>query len=180
MTLDSVLERRLKALIELRKYKLLEREDTKDGALIIVEDFEGKRVLIWAISTADAIGVRYVNQMLKHMDSKGVKEGIMMGKKYTQSAKSMARRKNIELISQNLPSFNIFEHYLVPKHEVLSPEERKAVLEKYRIEPYKLPHIKVSDPVIRVIKAKPGDIVKITRKSPTAGEYVYYRYVVEG
>ena len=180
MTLDPILERKLQVLIELRNYRLLEREDTKEGALITVKNSEGKKVLIWAISGTDAIGVRYVNQMSKYIDSKGVEEGIMMGRKYTQSAKSTARRKNIELISQNFPSFNIFKHYLVPKHEILSPEERKAVLEKYRIEPYKLPHIKASDPIIRVIKAKPGDIIKITRKSPTAGEYVYYRYVVEG
>jgi len=180
LTLDPVLEKRLQVLIKLRNYKIIEREETKEGALIIIENPEGEKGLIWAISAIDTIGVRYVNQMLKHMASKEVKEGIIMGKKYTQSAKSMARRKNIELISQNFPSFNIFEHYLVPKHEILSPEERKAVLEKYRIEPYKLPHIKASDPIIRVIKAKPGDIIKITRKSPTAGEYVYYRYVVEG
>ncbi|MEM1508046.1 MAG: DNA-directed RNA polymerase subunit H [Candidatus Bathyarchaeia archaeon] len=81
---------------------------------------------------------------------------------------------------QDFPSFNIFKHYLVPIHEVLSPEERKAVLEKYRVEQYKLPRIKTSDPIIRVIGAKPGDIVKIIRRSPTAGESVYYRYVVEG
>ncbi|MCX8170487.1 MAG: DNA-directed RNA polymerase subunit H [Candidatus Bathyarchaeota archaeon] len=86
----------------------------------------------------------------------------------------------MELTPQDFPSFNIFKHYLVPKHEILSPEERKMVLEKYRIEPYKLPRIKTSDPIVRVIGAKPGDIVKIIRRSPTAGESVYYRYVVEG
>ncbi|MEM2272751.1 MAG: DNA-directed RNA polymerase subunit H [Candidatus Bathyarchaeia archaeon] len=81
---------------------------------------------------------------------------------------------------QDFPSFNIFKHYLVPRHEILSPEERQALLEKYRVEPYKLPRIKASDPAIRLIGAKPGDIVKIIRRSPTAGESVYYRYVVEG
>ncbi|MBS7606625.1 DNA-directed RNA polymerase subunit H [Candidatus Bathyarchaeota archaeon] len=114
------------------------------------------------------------------MSSKNIENGIIVSEKYTQSAKSLARKNNIELIPQDFPSFNIFKHYLVPKHEVLSPEERKVVLEKYRIEPYKLPRIKTSDPIIRVIGAKPGDIVKITRRSPTAGESVYYRYVVEG
>ncbi|MBS7639616.1 DNA-directed RNA polymerase subunit H [Candidatus Bathyarchaeota archaeon] len=114
------------------------------------------------------------------MSSKNIERGIIISEKHTQSAKSLARKKNIELIPQDFPSFNIFKHYLVPKHEILSPEEREEVLKKYRIEPYKLPHIKTSDPVVRVIGAKPGDIIKITRRSQTAGECVYYRYVVEG
>jgi len=33
--------------------------------------------------------------------------------------------------------------------------------------------------VVRVIGAKPGDILRITRKSPTAGVYISYRYVIE-
>jgi DNA-directed RNA polymerase subunit H len=180
LALDPMLERKMQVLIELRGYRQLGREDVKSGALITVEDSEGKRFLIWAVSAAEAIGIKYINQMAKYMKSKNIESGIIVGEKYTQSARSLARRKNIELIPQDFPSFNIFKHYLVPKHEVLSPEERKEVLEKYRVEPYKLPHIKTSDPIVRVIGAKPGDIIKITRRSPTAGEYVYYRYVVEG
>lgn len=180
MPLDPILERKKQVLIELRNYKPLEEEEVKDGILTTVGNSEGKRILIWVISTTDAIGVKYINQMAKYMSSKNIEDGVIISGKYTQSAKSLARRKNIELIPQDFPSFNIFKHYLVPKHEVLSPEERKAVLEKYRIEPYKLPRIKTSDPVVRVIGAKPGDIIKITRRSSTAGEYVYYRYVVEG
>jgi len=74
----------------------------------------------------------------------------------------------------------ILEHELVPKHEVLSPEEALKVLKKLGITPDKLPWIRASDPVARAIRAKPGDIVKITRKSLTAGETVVYRYVVPG
>lgn len=180
MPINLILERKTNVLIELRNYKILEREETKDGLLILVESVEGKKALIWTLSAADAVGVKQINQMTKYMESKGVEEGIIVSVKYTQSAKLMAKKKNIELVSQDFPSFNIFKHNLVPKHEILSPEERQAILEKYRVEPYKLPRIKVSDPVIRLIGAKPGDIVKITRKSPTAGECVYYRYVVEG
>jgi len=74
----------------------------------------------------------------------------------------------------------ILEHELVPKHEVLPPEEALKVLKKLGVTPDKLPWIRASDPVARAIGAKPGDIVKITRKSPTAGEIVVYRYVVPG
>ncbi|MCW4020154.1 MAG: DNA-directed RNA polymerase subunit H [Candidatus Bathyarchaeota archaeon] len=80
----------------------------------------------------------------------------------------------------SFPSFNIFDHYLVPKHEILTPEEKEEILQKYRVEPYKLPLIRTSDPIARVIGAKAGDLIKITRQSPTAGEYVTYRYVAEG
>ncbi|RLG76876.1 MAG: DNA-directed RNA polymerase subunit H [Thermoprotei archaeon] len=74
----------------------------------------------------------------------------------------------------------ILEHELVPKHEIASPEEAARVLKLYGIKPEELPWIRVSDPVVRAIGAKPGDIVKIVRKSPTAGEIVVYRYVVPG
>lgn len=73
-----------------------------------------------------------------------------------------------------------FEHELIPKHVLLSQEEVKEVLARYRIAPYQLPHIKASDPAAREIKAAPGDIIRIIRKSPTAGEATAYRYVVEG
>ena len=71
------------------------------------------------------------------------------------------------------------EHDLIPKHTRLSQEEANEVIAKYQIFPYQLPHIKASDPAIRELKALPGDVVKIIRKSQTAGEAVAYRYVIE-
>jgi DNA-directed RNA polymerase subunit H len=72
-----------------------------------------------------------------------------------------------------------FAHELVPKHVLLDEAEAKQILEKYRIRPYQLPYIKLSDPQARALKAKPGDIVKIIRTSSTAGEAIAYRYVIE-
>ncbi|MCW3977024.1 MAG: DNA-directed RNA polymerase subunit H [Candidatus Bathyarchaeota archaeon] len=77
------------------------------------------------------------------------------------------------------PSFNIFDHVLVPKHEIVKPDEREKLLHEYRVEPFQLPHLKASDPAVVAIGAKPGDIVRIIRDSPTAGKYVSYRHVVE-
>lgn len=75
---------------------------------------------------------------------------------------------------------SILEHELVPQHRILSPEEAKEVLARYGVQPQQLPYILVSDPVVRELGAKPGDIIEIKRKSPTAGEAVYYRLVVTG
>ena len=55
----------------------------------------------------------------------------------------------------------------------------KTVLKKYNCKPTELPLIFVNDPAILGLGVKPGDMIKITRKSPTAGESLYYRYVVE-
>ncbi|MCD6196419.1 MAG: DNA-directed RNA polymerase subunit H [Staphylothermus sp.] len=73
---------------------------------------------------------------------------------------------------------NILEHELVPKHEILSPEEAAELLRKLKVNPAQLPWITIDDPVVKAIGAKPGDIIKIIRKSPTAGEFIAYRYVV--
>jgi len=74
--------------------------------------------------------------------------------------------------------FNILDHELVPKHEVLPPDEATKVLKELGVKPEQLPWIRATDPVARAIGAKPGDIIKIYRKSPTSGETIAYRYVV--
>lgn len=77
-------------------------------------------------------------------------------------------------------AFDVMKHDLVPKHEVLSDADAQAVLAKYGVKPDQLPKILASDPVARAVRSRPGQILKISRKSPTAGEAIAYRYVVEG
>jgi len=73
---------------------------------------------------------------------------------------------------------DIFQSSLVPKHEILPEDEKKLLLEQLHISESQLPKIKSSDPAVKVLGAKKGDVLRITRKSPTAGEYLYYRIVV--
>ncbi len=68
---------------------------------------------------------------------------------------------------------------LVPEHTLLSGEEAEVILKKYNVTPGQLPKIKTSDVVVKQMGAKPGDILKITRKSLTAGKAVAYRLVIE-
>jgi DNA-directed RNA polymerase subunit H len=77
-------------------------------------------------------------------------------------------------------SYDIFDHQLVPKHELLSKKEAEELMREFHIRPYQLPYIVTSDPAVEALAAKMGDILRVTRKSPTAGEVVVYRYVVDG
>lgn len=74
--------------------------------------------------------------------------------------------------------FDIMAHELVPKHEIISEEEAEEVLEEYDIEAVQLPKLDKKDPVAKSIDAEPGDVVKITRESETAGTSFAYRYVI--
>ena len=74
--------------------------------------------------------------------------------------------------------FNIFDHILVPKHVLLTPEEVTNVLKKFNITLNQLPKISVKDPVVKTLDAKKGDVIKILRKSQTAGISEFFRIVV--
>lgn len=71
-------------------------------------------------------------------------------------------------------------HILIPKHEIMTSEEVKELLKKYNITKDKLPKIYEHDAAIYELNTKPGDVIKITRKSPTAGNAFYYRVVIGG
>lgn len=74
--------------------------------------------------------------------------------------------------------FSLFDHELVPKHILLSEEEAIQVLKTYNIDKRMLPKIKMSDPAVKEIGAKPGDIIKIIRESETAGQSEFFRLVI--
>ena len=76
--------------------------------------------------------------------------------------------------------FNIYRHELVPKHDVISSnEEIKEIMDKYLMKnKFQFPLILHTDPVCKYLNIKSNSLVKITRPSPTSGEYILYRYVV--
>jgi DNA-directed RNA polymerase subunit H len=71
------------------------------------------------------------------------------------------------------------DHIYVPKHEIIAKKDAEEILKKFNCKPTEMPFIFSNDPAIIGLGVKPGDMIKITRKSPTAGESIYYRYVVE-
>ncbi len=76
-------------------------------------------------------------------------------------------------------SFEVNKHDMVPKHSKLSDAEKKNVLETLKIELRAFPKILKDDPALIKLNPKMGDLIKIERKSKTAGETIYYRAVSE-
>jgi DNA-directed RNA polymerase subunit H len=179
-TATTLEEKKAEVLIDLRGYKLLEKKEYKNATGWFVKTAKQKAML-YCIPSHGTVGVQYIKQLAKIMTEEELEKAIVVTSgRYTQAAKKHARKNGIELIPRIFPVFNIFDHELVPKHEILSPEEREKLLGKYKVEPYQLPKIRTSDPAVKAVGAGAGDIVRIIRKSDTAGKYLAYRYVVEG
>ena len=73
---------------------------------------------------------------------------------------------------------DVSKHELVPKHEIISAKEKEELIKKYG-SLRNFPRIYSSDPQVKLLNAKPGDVIKITRYNEITGESVYYRVVVE-
>lgn len=179
--LESLEERKAQVLIKLRQYKLIKKEKHKDAISYLVEiPKEKQNALIWCIPEEATVGIASITRLQKLMKERNLERGIIVTSgRYTHAVKQSAKKKGIELLPKTFPVFDLFEHKLVPKHEILSEKEKEQLLAEYKVRPYQLPQIKSSDPAVKVIDARPGDILRILRKSATAGEHIAYRYVVD-
>jgi DNA-directed RNA polymerase subunit H len=178
---ETVEERKAEVLIKLRKYKMLEKEKFEGAFGYAVEIPEDKeKALIWCILDQATVGIVAMNQLYKVMKEKEIDRAIVITEgRYTHAVKQGAKKKKVELLLKSFPVFDIFEHALVPMHEILSEKERSQLLNQYKVKPYQMPQIGSTDPAVKAIGAKPGDVLRIIRKSSTAGEHTAYRYVVE-
>ena len=72
---------------------------------------------------------------------------------------------------------NPSKHILVPKHEIVPSEQHEQLLKDLFVNSKsQLPIIKYHiDPITRCLGSIPGDVIKITRPSPSSGEYILYR-----
>ncbi len=74
---------------------------------------------------------------------------------------------------------NIVDHYLVPKHIMLSKDEANNVLIAYNAKKINMPNIQKADPIAKYYGMKPNDICKIIRSSTLTAEVPFYRICID-
>ena len=145
-----------------------------------VNDPNKKLILYYQYFPDQKVNTDYIKQYLNLMKETKVNSGIIIiSGKLSQQAKQKLQEINqelqVEIFTVNELVVNITEHELVPKHILLSKEDKEILLKRYKIKENQLPKILVTDPVARFLGLKRGDVVKIIRNSETAGRYITYR-----
>jgi DNA-directed RNA polymerase I, II, and III subunit RPABC1 len=129
----------------------------------------------------ETVGIKPIRRVCERMISQGIMKGILIYQKnLTPSAQKvvmeMQPKYYLELFQEQELLVNITKHVLVPEHQVLIPEAKRTLLQRYRLKETQLPRIQVTDPIARYYGLRRGQVVKIIRPSETAGKYVTYRF----
>ncbi|ONK77730.1 uncharacterized protein A4U43_C02F9950 [Asparagus officinalis] len=130
------------------------------------------------------VGASHIKRYAERMKQDSVFKAIVVVQQISSFAKkgiqdqSFAQKFRVEIFQEAELVVNISKHMLVPPHQVLSDNEKKALLERYHLKETQLPRIQLDDPVARYHGLQRGQVVKIIRPSDTAGRYITYRYVV--
>lgn len=126
-----------------------------------------------------SVGIKTMRNFCIHISEKNFSTGIFI---YQSSITPSANKliptvspASIETFQEGDLVVNITHHDLVPKHIKLARDEKKDLLERYRLKESQLPRIQREDPVGRYLGLKRGEVVKIIRRSETSGRYASYR-----
>ena len=165
------------------------KEDISDGLFYLTvqkDNDEGilndNRIIVF-FPNEDKIAQEQINDYIKKLNDKNIFHCILVIKgKITPSAEKSLRELEstltIEVFHEKELFVNITKHVYVPKHEILTNDEKKDLLKKYKVKDFQLPKILKGDAISRYLGLKRGQVVKITRKSETAGKYITYRLCI--
>ncbi|KAL8855604.1 MAG: hypothetical protein Q9178_007752 [Gyalolechia marmorata] len=138
---------------------------------------------IWVeFTTESAIGVKQMKEFCQHIDQHQFTTGMLItqGPVTASALKSTIGLKDkwVETFQETDLLVNITHHELVPKHILMSAAEKKQLLERYRLKENQLPRIQTGDPMAKYLGLRRGQVVKIIRRSETAGRYASYRWTI--
>ncbi len=135
---------------------------------------------VWVLKESKVVGVALIRDLVKEMEETDSQRGMLVGgSRFTPASKKYAKASRVELVEGLYASFDLFDHEMVPPHVIAEESEIQMVLDHYGIKKTQLPRIQTQDPAARVLGARPGQVIRVERDSPTAGKTYYYRLVVD-
>jgi DNA-directed RNA polymerase subunit H (RpoH/RPB5) len=153
------------------RFKMIPTRDSEDVTLMYT---------VWVLKEEKVVGVAIVRDLVKEMEENGSQRGMLVGgARFTPASKKFAKVSQVELVEGHYASFDLFDHEMVPAHIIAEDSEVQMVLDHYGINKTHLPRIQVRDPAARVLGARPGQVIRVERDSPTAGRTYYYRLVID-
>jgi DNA-directed RNA polymerase I, II, and III subunit RPABC1 len=128
------------------------------------------------------VGQKTIEAYLKKIEEEEITRAIIvvstgMSPRAKSLMLSMQPKYTLEPFLDSELMINITNHFLVPQHVLLNPEEKKELLIRYKLKDNQLPRIRIDDPIARYFGLRKGQVVRIIRTSETAGRYVTYRLV---
>jgi len=166
------------------QFRLREREkgdvDRQDLTLLVSKpDNEDDQLMVFFPEDLK-LKVETIRNFFNRMQTENVHNAIVvlvegMSPQAKQAMAELPYPYKFEHFRQSELYVDITEHQLVPEHQVLTTEEKRQLLERYKLRDTQLPRMQVSDPIARYFGLRRGQVVKIIRPSETAGRYVTYR-----
>ncbi len=189
---DEFAERVLSSRVEKYKEPELISKDSLSIAYKYYNPTRERYGIVIGIMNVSKATMEKLREYLKEASADDVKElSIII---YAKTAKKnledvrmeASKAKGIKIMTilhgGEYPMFNIMRHVRVPVHIILTEDEKYDVLHRYSVpeeDILRFPLMLEKDPVAKLIGAKSGDMILIIRKSETAGQAVYYRYVTK-
>lgn len=178
--MNAAVYKTLREMLSDRGYDEIEKEDA--STVIATKSLTNERLLVYFVSDVKVSvkKMKHIKEMVEEGEYNFTHLIIIYKASITSFAKqfiSSDLNLYVQSFSEKELSFNITQHKLVPKHRKCSSEEKNEILKKYKTPFKNYPLISHQDAVCRYYAFVPGDLIEITRNSPTAGIYVTYRYV---
>lgn len=138
----------------------------------VYQNDEGKRITVYYADVSKGssqLGTNEVEDATDTMDKYKSRDGIIITPKplSPSAAKKIEGlpKYNIQVFLESEMGYDPTEHFLVPRHIPLKPEEQREYLQRNKISVDQLPVIKASDIIIKYLGVRPGTVVRIEREN---------------
>jgi DNA-directed RNA polymerase I, II, and III subunit RPABC1 len=144
--------------------------------------------LLVIFSTKTRVTEKELNNFLNFASDNSYTSGILIGSPSRPSESVLTVLRNhiqnrenplVQIFEMRHLQFDISKHRLVPKHRIITDQERDDMMKEFNItSPTSLPKIDSQDPMAKWIGARPGNVIEVLGLCESSGDNRRYRYCV--